>query len=165
MDFYLFSTVLGWVGLLASSRGLMRLALPHQDREEVLREMGQLADSPQNPSAFGDLPQRITGYFSGERVRFPDAVDLDGSSPFQRQVMDRLRHIPYGETRSYGWVAQAVGVPKGPRAVGQAAARNPVPLIIPCHRLVSHNGLGGFSGGLDLKRMMLRLEAAGLATF
>jgi methylated-DNA-[protein]-cysteine S-methyltransferase len=141
----------------------MRLALPRQDRDEVLREMGQLVDSPQNPSAFGDLPQRITRYFAGERVKFPDAVDLDGASPFQRHVMDRLQGIPYGETRSYGWVATAVGVPKGPRAVGQAVARNSVPLVIPCHRVVGHNGLGGFSGGVELKRRMLRLEAGGLS--
>lgn len=161
MDFFVFPTALGWVGLLASSRGLTRLVLPLQDQEEVLRELGQLTETPHNSSAFGDLPQRITRYFSGERVKFTDPVDLDGISPFQHRVLDKLRRIPYGKTRSYGWVAQAVGVPQGPRAVGQAVARNPVPLIIPCHRVVSSNGLGGFGGGLDLKRLLLRLEAGG----
>ncbi|MEE9202169.1 MAG: methylated-DNA--[protein]-cysteine S-methyltransferase [Dehalococcoidia bacterium] len=161
IDFFIFPTARGWVGLLASSKGLMRLVLPLQDQEEVLRELGQLAETPHNPSAFGDLPQRITRYLSGERVKFADAVDLDGSSPFQRRVLGRLRRIPYGQTRSYGWVARAVGVPQGPRAVGQAVARNPVPLIIPCHRVVGTNGLGGFGGGLDLKRLLLRQEAGG----
>ncbi len=161
MDFLVFPTTLGWVGLLASSKGLSRLALPQQDQEEVLRELGQVAEAPHNPSAFGDLPQRIIRYLSGERVKFADAVDLDGTSPFQRRVLDKLRRIPYGKTRSYGWVAQAVGVPQGPRAVGQAVARNPVPLIIPCHRVVGSNGLGGFGGGLDLKRLLLRQEAGG----
>ncbi len=161
MDFLVFPTTLGWVGLLASSKGLSRLALPQQDQEEVLRELGQVAEAPHNPSAFGDLPQRIISYLSGERVKFADAVDLDGTSPFQRRVLDKLRRIPYGKTRSYGWVAQAVGVPQGPRAVGQAVARNPIPLIIPCHRVVGSNGLGGFGGGLDLKRLLLRQEAGG----
>lgn len=164
MDFVVFPTALGWVGLLASSGGLRRLVLPQQDQEEVMRELGQLSEAPHNPSAFGDLPQRITRYLSGERVKFADAVDMDGTSPFQHRVLDVLLQIPYGETRSYGWVARAVGVPQGPRAVGQAVARNPVPLIIPCHRVVGSNGLGGFGGGLDLKRLLLRLESGGTST-
>ena len=162
MDFLVFPTTLGWVGLLASSKGLRRLVLPLPDQEQVLRELGQSAETPHNPSAFNDLPQRITRYFSGERVKLSDAVELDDISPFQRRVLNRLRRIPYGQTRSYGWLARMVGVPQGPRAVGQAVARNPVPLIIPCHRVVGANGLGGFGGGLDLKRLLLRLEAVGL---
>lgn len=161
MEFVVFPTALGWVGLLASPKGMRRLVLPQQDKEGVLRELGQVAETPANPSAFKDLTQRIKRYFAGYLVKFPDTVDLDGISPFQRLVLDRIRCIPYGQTRSYGSLAQEVGVPHGARAVGQALARNPVPLIIPCHRVVGRNGMGGFTGGLELKRFLLRLEAGG----
>lgn len=167
MEFYVFPTDLGWVGLLGAPEGLKRLVLPLQERDEVLRELGQVAEAPGNPSAFGDLPERIVMYFSGERVDFPDVVNLDGPSPFspfQKRVLDKIRRIPFGETRTYGWVARAVGVPKGPRAVGQALACNPVPIVIPCHRVVAYKGLGGFAGGLDLKRLLLRIESGGRAT-
>lgn len=161
MEFVVFPTALGWVGLLASPKGIRRLVLPQQDKEGVLRELGQVAETPANPSAFGDLSRRITRYFAGYRVEFADTVDLEGSSPFQGRVLDWIRRIPYGHTQSYGSVAQAVGLPQGARAVGQALARNPVPLIIPCHRIVRRNGTGGFAGGVELKRFLLRLEAGG----
>lgn len=161
MEFVIFPTALGWVGLLASPKGIRRLVLPQQDKEGVLRELGQVTEAPSNPAAFKDLTQRIKRYFAGYRIEFPDTVDLDGNSPFQRLVLDRIRRIPYGQTRSYGSLAQEVGIPQGARAVGQALARNPVPLIIPCHRVVGRNGMGGFTGGVELKRFLLRLEAGG----
>ena len=88
------------------------------------------------------------------------SLDLSGATGFQRRVWGVVAAIPYGETRTYSWVAQQVG--GSPRAVGQALARNPYPLLIPCHRVVAKKGLGGFtgSGGQDLKRSLLELEAA-----
>ena len=92
---------------------------------------------------------------------FPDKLDLARATRFQQDVWQITRTIPYGETRSYAWVAGQLGLPMAVRAVGQALARNPLPIIIPCHRVVgSHGGLGGFRGGLEMKRHLLNLEVA-----
>jgi len=100
-------------------------------------------------------------YFRGEREAFDFPLDLSGVSRFQRSVLKAAREIPYGETRSYGQLAQRMGRPKAARAVAGALARNPLPIIIPCHRIVRANGsAGGFSmeGGTATKRMLLKLE-------
>jgi len=102
---------------------------------------------------------RFRIYFSGDEITFPDELDLSGATHFQRRVWEITRLIPYGETRSYTWVAQQVGKPGAARAVGQALARNPLPIIIPCHRVLTIDGkLGGFSGGTEMKRCLLQLE-------
>ncbi len=112
------------------------------------------------PSArFAGLIERLHAYFNGSRVTFPDKLDLSAATPFQAMVWEITRLIPYGETRSYRWVAEQIGQPAAVRAVGQALARNPLPIIIPCHRVIGSNGtLGGFSGGLVMKQKLLRLE-------
>jgi methylated-DNA-[protein]-cysteine S-methyltransferase len=111
-------------------------------------------------STFGDLLDRIKGLLDGQVVVFADKVDLTGRSPFHRLVWGAARTIPYGETRSYAWVARQVGSPRAARAVGQALGANPLPLIVPCHRVVaSDGGLGGFAGGLALKHRLLEIEA------
>jgi methylated-DNA-[protein]-cysteine S-methyltransferase len=89
-------------------------------------------------------------------------VDLDGLPPFQRKVLLAERRVPYGRTITYGALAAKVGRPRAARAVGQALAHNPVPLVVPCHRVIAAGGgLGGFGGGLALKRRLLALEGAG----
>ncbi len=104
--------------------------------------------------------KRLRAYFTGRKVEFPDTLDLSVATDFQREVWDATRLIPYGETRSYTWVAEQIKKPRAVRAVGQALGRNPLPVIVPCHRvLTSNGGLGGFSGGLEMKRFLLRLEA------
>ena len=84
-------------------------------------------------------------------------MELDGTE-FQREVWAELSRIPYGETISYGELARRVGRPRGPRAVGQANGKNPIAIIVPCHRVVAGNGIGGYGGGLPLKRALLTLE-------
>ena len=84
-------------------------------------------------------------------------MELDGT-PFQKDVWAELSRIPYGETISYGELARRVGRPKGPRAVGQANGRNPIAIIVPCHRVLASNGIGGYGGGLPCKRALLALE-------
>jgi len=84
-------------------------------------------------------------------------MELDGTD-FQRQVWSELTRIPYGETISYGEVARRVGRPSAPRAVGQANGRNPIPVIVPCHRVVASDGIGGYGGGLNVKRKLLAVE-------
>lgn len=107
---------------------------------------------------FRGVKKQLEEYFAGERHQF----DLDlapDATPFQAQVLEALQHIPYGETRSYQDVAVAVGNPKAVRAVGGANGNNPIPIVIPCHRVVGSDGsLTGFGGGLDSKRFLLDLE-------
>ena len=111
------------------------------------------------PHLFQNLIERLRLYFDGKKVSFSDRLDLDGTV-FQREVWEATRAIPYGETRSYGWVARQIQKPDAARAVGQALGRNPLLVIVPCHRVLASNGeLCGFGGGLDMKRYLLRLEA------
>ena len=115
------------------------------------------------PVSNARLPYRLTQllqrYAAGKRVVFAVPVDLSVGTEFQRKVWRVLATIPYGETRSYAWVARAIGQPRAARAVGAACGANPVPLIIPCHRVVASDGsLGGFNAGLKWKKRLLRLE-------
>jgi O-6-methylguanine DNA methyltransferase len=106
-----------------------------------------------------DVERMLQQYLLGETVDFTEIPLAPVGTPFQQSVWNTLCSIPWGETRSYKWVAEQVGNPNGMRAVGQANGRNPIPIIIPCHRVVQHNGgLGGYSGGLYIKNFLLSLE-------
>ncbi len=109
------------------------------------------------PPVLKETATQLEEYFAGERTGFDLTMELDGTD-FQRQVWGELRRIPYGETISYGELARRVGRPNGPRAVGQANGRNPIPIIVPCHRVLAGNGIGGYGGGLKLKRALLAIE-------
>jgi len=112
-----------------------------------------------NEKPFATARQQLQEYFAGERKEFDLALNLTGTK-FQVQVLEELRRIPYGETTSYGAVAERIGRPKAVRAVGAANGRNPIPIIVPCHRVIGSSGnLTGFGGGLDTKAELLRLEA------
>lgn len=107
------------------------------------------------------LIEDLKSYFQGHKIDFKEyPVKLDTSSNFSQKVLEELRNIPYGETVTYGELASRLN--SGPRAIGQAVKRNPVPLIIPCHRVVASNGLGGYSSGVDIKKELLKLESADL---
>jgi methylated-DNA-[protein]-cysteine S-methyltransferase len=109
-------------------------------------------------TAFPDAVEQLEAYFAGERREFDLELDLVGTS-FQRQVWEALLTIPYGETRSYGQVAEQIGSPGASRAVGLANGHNPIGIIVPCHRVIGANGnLTGYGGGLDRKRALLALE-------
>jgi methylated-DNA-[protein]-cysteine S-methyltransferase len=100
-------------------------------------------------------------YAAGRRGALDIPLDLSAGTPFQRKVWETLRSIPYGETRSYGWVARQIGKPRASRAVGAACGANPIAIIVPCHRVVAGDGtLGGYTGGLAIKRRLLRLEGS-----
>jgi len=112
------------------------------------------------------LRSDFQAYFSGEEVNFDYPLDLDDFTPFQRAVWAAMRTIPYGETRSYEWVAEQISKPRAARAVGNACGKNPLAIVQPCHRVVGCDGrLGGFSGGLDLKKALLKLEGVDLSRF
>jgi methylated-DNA-[protein]-cysteine S-methyltransferase len=160
LEYNVFRVGVDWVGALASESGLLRLTLPRSSASEAHHLLGdEIKQATLSPARFQELMQRLGAYFAGHKVDFPDRLDLSGATPFQREVWGKVRLIPYGETRSYAWVAEQVGKPKAVRAVGQALGRNPLPVIVPCHRVLARNGrLGGFSGGLEMKRFLLRLE-------
>ena len=111
------------------------------------------------PAAFAAAEAQLGGYFAGERWEFDLALDERAGTPFQRQVWNALREIPYGETASYGELAERVGRPTAVRAVGAANGRNPISVIVPCHRVIGTGGsLTGYGGGLERKRLLLELE-------
>jgi O-6-methylguanine DNA methyltransferase len=158
-------TALGWVGLVLAPSGLRAVTLPRGDRDAALGEVLALgAREEARPDELGDLPERLRRYARGEPVAFADALDFSAATSFQRAVWQAAREIPHGQTRSYGWLAGKAGKPRAGRAVGQALAANPWPIIVPCHRVLSSDGrLGGYGGGLAMKERLLRLEGATLA--
>ena len=108
---------------------------------------------------FAAARRQLTEYFAGERRQFDLPLRLSGTE-FQLRVLEELQRIPYGETTSYGDIATRIGRPKAVRAVGAANGRNPLPIVVPCHRVIGSNGsLTGFGGGLGTKQALLRLEA------
>jgi methylated-DNA-[protein]-cysteine S-methyltransferase len=109
------------------------------------------------PPVLKETATQLEEFLAGERTEFDVPMELDGTD-FQRAVWQELQRIPYGETISYGELARRVGRPNGPRAVGQANGANPIPIIVPCHRVLASNGIGGYGGGLPLKRALLAVE-------
>ncbi|MBI5955895.1 MAG: methylated-DNA--[protein]-cysteine S-methyltransferase [Chloroflexi bacterium] len=147
------------MGLVKTAKGLRALVLPRPELQRYLESQLCAENAPE--SAFGDLPQRLRRYALGHKVEFADELDLSCGTDFQRSTWQAIRAVPYGETRSYAWVARQIGRPGAARAVGQAMRANPIAIILPCHRVVASDGkLGGFSAGLDLKARLLALEKA-----
>jgi methylated-DNA-[protein]-cysteine S-methyltransferase len=156
-------TAWGWVGMASSPGGLLALTLPKPTQEKALKPLLERWGEEQSyddPRLDG-LKRKLQQYFKGERVPFDEPLDLRQATAFQRRVWTAVRDIPYGETRSYGQIARQAGSPAAARAVGQAMAANPVPIVVPCHRVIGSAGdLRGFGGGLDLKRRLLEMERA-----
>lgn len=112
-----------------------------------------------DPTANRETMEQLSEYFQGRRTQFDLPLDVEGT-PFQKAVWSELTRIPYGETRSYGEVAKAVGRPRAARAVGMANHDNPIAVVIPCHRVVGRDGsLTGYAGGLQLKSQLLSIES------
>lgn len=156
----------GSVGIVASAAGLSRVHLMKTTGRASAETMRRLhPDARRDDDLLPDLQEEMRLYFEGRPVSFSVRVDLAGLSPFQQRVLGACARIGYGERVSYGELARRVGCPRGARAVGGAMARNPVPLVIPCHRVVGGGGaLGGFSAeqGVSLKRYLLELESRSL---
>lgn len=150
--------------LAATPVGLVRVAFDREDHDAVLVELAG-AVSPRilrSPRGVDDVARQLDEYFAGRRRVFDVAVDLRLAKGFRRAVLEHLREIPYGATESYTTVAGAVGNPKAVRAAGSACATNPVPLVVPCHRVVRRDGTyGQYRGGPEVKHALLTLESAG----
>jgi len=153
---YLLATPAGQVRVELSPKGLCALRLP-RDRSRRRRSSSAGLDA-----MLRRLSRDLRDYFDGKQVKFSYPMDLSGATNFQRAVWRALRRIPHGQTRTYAEVARGVGRPKACRAVGAACGQNPLPLLIPCHRVVASNGKrGGFSGGRGWKKFLLDLEGVG----
>ena len=156
----LFRTKLGWCGILQQGVAVIRMALCLPTRAAARRALGPAQEA--NPADASDhLTASIGRYFEGEFVAFDDVAISPRGTPFQLRTWAAARAIPWGTACTYGQLAEQIGSTRLARAVGGAMARNPVPLIVPCHRvLAAGGGLGGFSaaGGVDLKARLLSLE-------
>jgi len=154
---------IGELLLVASEHGIVRLAFENEDREAVLAELATKV-SPRilaSPERLEPAARELAEYFSGARRAFDVPVDLSLTRGFRGEVVEFLRSIEFGHTRSYAEVAGAVGNPGAVRAVGTACATNPVPLFVPCHRVVRSDGtFGAYRGGHEAKRFLLAMEAA-----
>jgi methylated-DNA-[protein]-cysteine S-methyltransferase len=132
--------------------------LTHLRMVDQTHEPASRGEWVRDDGAFADAAAQLDEYFAGERTTFELDLELEGT-PFQRQVWAALRTIPYGETRSYGQIAEQIGKPGAFRAVGLANGRNPIGIIVPCHRVIGASGsLTGYGGGLDRKKALLDLE-------
>jgi methylated-DNA-[protein]-cysteine S-methyltransferase len=152
-NFYCYDTVIGKIGIGIEGNCLTNVFFMHR-----LLEIGDKNWIETETETTQNIANQIRAYLQGERKIFNINILLHGTE-FQKKVWNELLKIPYGETRSYGNVARAIGVPNGARAVGMANNKNPISMIIPCHRVIGASGnLVGYGGGLGLKQKLLTLE-------
>jgi methylated-DNA-[protein]-cysteine S-methyltransferase len=153
---------IGTLLLMATPKGLVRIAFESENRDEVLGEVAEQL-SPrilEAPRSLDPVRRELEKYFEGKLHDFDVPLDWSLAGEFARRVLRRTARIPYGSVASYGDVAVGVGTPRGARAVGNALGSNPIPVIVPCHRVVRTGGaIGGYGGGLTRKRFLLALEA------
>jgi methylated-DNA-[protein]-cysteine S-methyltransferase len=161
MKYALIDTALGAMGIGWTEAGVARFLLPSSDRDATERKLAKAAKPGEPDPALSD---RILAYGQGKRIEFDDVrLDLDGQPEFHLKVYDDILKLHWGETTTYGDIARRLGDVTLSRAVGQALGRNPIPLIVPCHRVLAADGrTGGFSapGGAGSKMRMLALERA-----
>jgi O-6-methylguanine DNA methyltransferase len=150
----------GPLRISATEKGICGLAFERVAEKHAHASTSPSAASTRRQAHLDEAKRQLDEYFDRKRTEFDVPLDLISGTPFQRAVWKALQTIGYGETASYGDIAAAVGRPKAARAVGGANNRNPVAIIIPCHRVIGADGsLVGFGGGLQIKRKLLDLEA------
>jgi methylated-DNA-[protein]-cysteine S-methyltransferase len=163
VGYALYDSPVGRLLLAATPRGLVRVAFECEDHDRVLRTIADRI-SPRvllAPDRLAEAVRQLDAYFAGRRRSFDLPLDRVLSSGFRRTVQDHLPSIPYGRTESYAEVATRLGRPRASRAVGSGCATNPLPVVLPCHRVLRSDGtLGGYAGGLAAKAALLELEAA-----
>lgn len=157
MKAQLYRTQWGWGAVVYTSKGLKEIFLPRPSKTEIFQELPKGADVLENKSH--PAVSQLVEYFSGKRSNFDLEFDLDKFTQFQKSVYEEATRIPYGRTRSYSELAKTAGLPQAARAVARALSQNPIPIVIPCHRVVQKDGgLGGYSGGLAWKATLLEFE-------
>lgn len=152
----------GRLRLIASGHGLVAIEWERKSLDESWA--GELTEDGQHP-VLVETERQLGEYFAGRRQEFELQLDMRGTS-FQKSVWEALLGIPFGETRSYGQIARQLGNPNATRAVGAANGQNPIPIVVPCHRVIGSNGkLTGFGGGMENKALLLNLEQRGQKLF
>ncbi len=157
----IFDTAWGAFGFVEHNKRLLATFLPRKRKEIIRAIRSSWPDAIEAPDSLPRFRQSVVYYFEGIRTRFSIEIDLSRLPPFHQSVLEACRRIPYGKTASYADLARVVGSPNAARAVGGAMARNPLPLVVPCHRVLRADGsIGGFSSidGVDEKARLLRLE-------
>ena len=161
-----FYTPFGWGGIVKGGAGLVRIFLPEPKKSSLNRKIKIFYPlSVFSESSFLKETRELKRYFAGSKPHFSFALNFSSSTLFQTVVWSEAGNIPYGEVRTYSWIAERIGKPRAVRAVGNTLGRNPFPIIIPCHRVVKESGeMGGFStpAGTELKAKLLRLEGVRL---
>ena len=153
MNYHLLDTPIGTLRLVSNGSHLTAIEFP--GRHNVAADDSQYTDN-----VLSDCAEQLAEYFDGKRSHFDLPLDAGGTA-FQQTVWSALIAIPYGELRSYSDIANAIGKPKAVRAVGAANGRNPIPIVVPCHRVIGSDGsLTGFAGGLPMKTKLLTLEGS-----
>ncbi len=155
LAFKIIESPVGELKLVASDHGLVAVLWENDCPTRV--RLNEMAENDQHP-VLVETERQLDEYFAGKRKEFSVALDMSGTG-FQKDVWEALLAIPFGETRSYGQLAKQLGNPRATRAVGAANGRNPVSIIVPCHRVIGSSGkLTGFAGGLDVKAHLLSME-------
>jgi methylated-DNA-[protein]-cysteine S-methyltransferase len=165
VSFDVTDTPVGPLLVAVTDNGLCRISFdpePERETEDLARTFGVRV--LRAPRQIDPVRRELDEYFEGRRQEFDLPVDLRGRSEFTQRVLERLAGVPYGQVTTYGSLAADVGKPRAARAVGTIMNRNPIPIVLPCHRVVGSNGsLVGYAGGLERKLALLRLEGAILA--
>jgi O-6-methylguanine DNA methyltransferase len=161
--FITFRTPYGWCGIVSGANGIKRIILGDESSSVVKNSIRSLYPSVKHEedNLLRSMKDLLVKYFDGEVVCMDLPLEFPKATPFQRKVWEGIRNIPYGQIKTYGWLGTKLSNPGASRAVGNALAKNPLPLIIPCHRVVRSDGkMGGFSlpGGILLKKKLIDLE-------
>ncbi len=140
-----FSSPLGTLYMTFSGKSLLEIAF----KKPALKK-GKAPES---------FKKQLSDYFDGGLREFKQNITMDEGTEFEKQVWLAIKDVPFGETKTYKWLAERLGTPGGSRAVGQALSKNPIPIVIPCHRIIESTGkIGGYSSGVDIKRRLLEME-------
>ncbi len=156
-----FKTPLGQMGIAATPKGVCWITTIIESESAFANILEQtfLRRPEKSPKSLKPYQKELEAYFSGKLKVFSTPLDFILGTEFQKGVWQKLRNVPHGTTRDYSWLARSVGNPAACRAVGNANGKNPIPIIVPCHRIVQKNGtLGGYTGGVHLKEFLLNLE-------
>lgn len=158
-------TQIGILGIIRDDNCLLRIHLPNEEiSKQALQKIYPNETIKESKSGFEDVINQLIEYFDGKRKNFTIKTKMK-IAPFYKKVLVEVAKVQYGDTVSYGQIAQKLNNPKAARAVGSANARNPLPIIIPCHRIIANGGrLGGYGGGLKIKKYLLEFEKENLNT-
>jgi methylated-DNA-[protein]-cysteine S-methyltransferase len=161
IEYTFFESSIGAISLASRNKKIITLDIHSKNLYEVKKHLSALyPDGHESEQSFKTIKLLLDRYLKGGKVDFNNVdIDISGESQFTQRVLRELKKIPYGKVRSYLWIGKRLGQTMGARAVGQAVKRNPIPIIIPCHRVIREDGsIGGFSLGEEIKKRLLALE-------